>query len=533
LRRWSRLSAATAALVLLALPMSAQIARDSSVDWLVSAGSEGERYLRVLQVAGLTPLTQWTIRPFSLSEQRRLAQLDSSAPWSDRFHARQVTRGWVRATTPQLSGVLNTTRPYGLNDGAVWAGRGVTLSTSAGLAAALGPLEVVFSPTLFASENAAFPLEPNGYAGVRRFANGRYPDKIDLPQRFGSKPYGQIDPGQSSITVRLVKLSVGASTANEAWGPAIEEPFLLGDNAAGFAHLFVGTDGPISLGPVSVGVRMIAGRLQESSFSPAAFEDRRRTLAAVTAVLGIRQVPGLEIGAARLFEETYPDSGKSLGAILRPLWENLLKARMKAGTNGQDSDTGNQLASAFARWTFPESGVEVYGELGREDHNYDLRDLLLEPDHDLLYSLGFQRVWKKAGAKLLVFRGELLNSRLSHLNRVREQTPPYIHAPVLQGYTQRGQVLGAPGGFGGGAAVLAVDWLAPRGRRTVLWRRLQEEPSTGTSKPVLSHAVSVDWLIFRPRIDLQPELTGVYTLNRPTAGSTFNLRFALAGVAHW
>ena len=43
----------------------AQIARDSSVDWLVSAGSEGERYLRVLQVAGLAPLSDWSIRPFS------------------------------------------------------------------------------------------------------------------------------------------------------------------------------------------------------------------------------------------------------------------------------------------------------------------------------------------------------------------------------------------------------------------------------------------------------------------------------------
>jgi hypothetical protein len=81
--------------------------------------------------------------------------------------------------------------------------------------------------------------------------------------------------------------------------------------------------------------------------------------------------------------------------------------------------------------------------------------------------------------------------------------------------------------------MFALDWLTSDGRKSVMWRRLQEEPSIAGAKPVISHALSMEWLLLRARIDLRPELTGVYTVSRTTPGSAVNLRFALSGVAHW
>ena len=81
--------------------------------------------------------------------------------------------------------------------------------------------------------------------------------------------------------------------------------------------------------------------------------------------------------------------------------------------------------------------------------------------------------------------------------------------------------------------MVAADWISPRGRRTVLWRRLAEEPAVGQARPVITHALSVEWLIFRPRVDLRPEITTAYTLNRPTSSAGMNIRMALAGIAHW
>jgi hypothetical protein len=523
------------ALLLLPAVADAQFARDSSVDWLVSAGSEGERYLRTLQVAGLSPATQWSIRPFSNAALARIAPVDSGHPWASRFRARPASRLWIRPVAPEVWGIFNSTFPYGMNDGPVWAGRGLTVVASAGVQGEVGPLEFVIAPQFFRAQNAGFPLAPNGLTGLRAFADARSPYYIDLPQRFGDSPYQRIDPGQSTVSLNALHLTVGASTANEFWGPAIESPFLLGNNAAGFAHLFAGTDGPLSLGPVILGLRVIAGRLEQTDYSPAPYSARRRSLAGITAVLGVRQLPGLEIGVGRMFESIYPDSGVSLGEILRPLVEGILKTqRARELGNGTGDDTANQLASLFARWAFPSAGVELYGEVGREDHSVDLRDLIEEPDHDLMFMVGLQRVWRRPAGALLSVRGELMNSQISHLNIVRPQAPPYVHFIETQGHTQLGQLLGAPGGYGGGASSLALDLLDATGRKTLSWQRIVREPGTSAvAKKDVMHALTADWVVFRPRIDVKPEVALIYGLNRNGSTDKLNFRLAMSGTAHW
>jgi hypothetical protein len=511
----------------------AQIARDTSADWLLSGGSEGERYLRTLQVAGLAAMTQWTIRPLSGTVVRQIVRGDSGQPWGTRFKVRPTSDG-IHAIAPEAQVLVNSGRPYGFNDGAVWVGRGITSMASAGAQGRFGPLEFVVAPQMFWAQNAAFPLAPvegatEGLAAFRDPVTGW----IDLPQRFGDGSYARIDPGQSAIGLVLRGITVGASTANEVWGPAVESPFLLGNNAAGFAHLFAGTDGPLVIGPTQVGARIIAGRLEQSAYSPAAAAANRRYLTGVVLTGSIRWVPGLEIGIGRLFENVWPDSGLGLGDILLPLIKNPFKAHI-ASTAAGGTEPDNQLASVFARWAFPASGVEVYGELGREDNSADARDLLLEPDHDLAFMVGFQRVWRRADSTMTVVRGELLNTSISHLDQVRHQSPAYIHSFVLQGHTQRGQVLGAPAGYAGGSTSVAVDWFTQQGRTTVMWRRAMREPMLTTTSPRdVTHALSVDRMLFRPRLDLAPELTLIYNANPGGQGRALSARLGVMGRAHW
>lgn len=512
----------------------AQIARDSSVDWLVSAGSEGERYLRVLQVAGLAPATQWSVRPFSANALRAIAPGDTGHPWASQLALRRATQfAAVEFIQPELVGILNTTFPYGYNDGPIWAGRGLTVAATAGVRGQLGPLSFVFAPQLFRAQNAGFPLAPNGLAGAKQFGDASSLD-IDLPQRFGNDAYQRIDPGQSSIQLSALHLAVGASSANEFWGPASESPFLLGNNAAGFVHAFAGTDGPVSLGALRVNFRMIAGRLDQSAYSYAAAANRKRYISGVVLSLSVRQLPGLEIGGGRLFENVWPDTGFGLGDVVGPLFQNLLKSKLneKFGNAGDRPD--NQLASIFARWVFPTSGVEVYGEYGREDNAWDTRDLLLEPDHDVTYMLGLARVWRRPGARLLVLRGELLNSQVTNLNRVRPQAPPYVHFPIVQGHTQLGQLLGAPSGYGGGGATVAVDMYMPDRRITFSWRRaMREPPAEPSGIHDVTHALSVDGVFFQRAVDVAPEATLVVNPARNGGSRVFDARLGLAARAHW
>lgn len=516
-----------------ARPVPAQVARDSSTNWLTSAGSEGERYLLAMQLAGQAPPTLWSIRPFSNRQARTMTPRGGGDPWAARFAVRATGPLSLVAIQPEIGGIVNTTFPFGFNDGPIWAGRGVTMQAMAGAQGSVGPLEFSFAPRLFRAQNASFAIVPNRLGEPNVFADPESPTTIDLPQRFGDGAYQRLDPGQSWVQLGALGLAVGASTANEAWGPAVDGPFLLGTNAAGFAHLFAGTDGPLSLGPLTVSVRLIAGRLEQSAYSPVT-GNARRYLTGLVGAMSLRQIPGLEIGAGRLFENVWPDSGVGVWDILSPFVHNPLKQRraQAIGNGGEEPD--NQLASVFARWIFPASGVAVYGEVGREDNSYDLRDLLMEPDHSLTFMVGMQHAWTRREGELLLLRAELLNSSVSHLVRVRNEAPVYIHTPVRQGHTQLGQVLGAPDGYAGGGTTVALDWFTRAGRRTLTWRRMLREPGDSTTTPRdVMHAVSADWLLFRSRIDLMPEATVVYNLNRNQRGDAVNLRGALTGTVHW
>ena len=521
------------ALVLLPAASAAQIARDSSVDWLVSAGSEGERYLRVLQVANLAPANQWVVRPFSAGFLAAIAPLDTGHPWAGHFTRRGVSSSSVAFLQPEVVGVVNSTYPYGYNDGPLWAGRGLTLGAMVGVQGHVGPLNFTLAPQLFGAQNAGFPIEANGRTGPQAFGDA-HSSGIDLPQRFGNGVYARFDPGQSRVELAALHLAVGATTANEYWGPANESPFLLGNNAAGFLHAYAGTDGPVMLGPLTVNLRLIAGRLDQSAYSYADSASRKRFISGLVVSLSVRQLPGLEIGGGRLFENVWPDSGFGFGDVVHPLFQNLLKTNLnkKFGNFGDRPD--NQLASIFARWSFPASGVEAYGEYGREDNAWDTRDLLLEPDHDAVYMLGLARVWKRPGSRLLVLRGELLNSEPNHLNHVREQAPTYVHFPVVQGHTQRGQLLGAASAYGGGGMTVAADLYTPSGRMSFSWRRAMREPPLAEPyRRDVMHALSVDALIFRQWIDIAPEATLVLNESRNLGGAAYDVRFGAMARAHW
>src|SRR5688500_15813121 len=90
--------------------MSAQAPQTTMLDY--TTGSEFEDYLRVLQVAGMTPLYPWSIRGFSPREIQRLAAADTAGPWrlSHRLRLGPVTVGPMTVRT-----TFNSSYPYGNN----------------------------------------------------------------------------------------------------------------------------------------------------------------------------------------------------------------------------------------------------------------------------------------------------------------------------------------------------------------------------------------------------------------------------------
>jgi hypothetical protein len=488
----------------------------------VYAGSELETYLRNLQVAGIVGPYPWSARRFTEAEVDRLLPGDSAHPWAARYDwSPAPPQGLsVALARPEAASRLNSSFPYGYNDGAVWAGRGVTLSVQGGVALRYGPLAASFVPLASLASNLGFRLQANGQMGTLRYADGRYPGAIDRPQRFGDRPYGLLSWGQSTLEVTKWGLAAGVSAANDYWGPATDFPVILGDNAEGFPHVFAGTAAPVDLWIARVHVRAIFGRLTQTAYSPQTGEPAVRAASGAVVVVTPRWPSGLELGATRFTHRgwrgwrTAPDQ---------------LSSSFRFSSRNDSLENG--LASVFFRWLVPRAAVEVYGEYGTDDIRYNLREILVEPDHIAGYTIGLRHVARRPGERFRVIRAEVQNLEPGTLVQSRSQAPFYIHSPLTQGHTYRGQILGSEWGVGGAAAKVAVDWYGPDGRWTVAWSRLLRGEANDSVATTLQnprgldvmHTLGVERLLFRGRYDILAGVTAVYELNRDFRQDAFNL----------
>lgn len=513
----------------------------------VFAGSELESYLRNLQAVGKSESYPWSIRAFSPAEIDRLAAADSAHPWGQRYdlNRRPQSTGfqwdYVR---PRVMFYLNNAFAYGGNDGAVWQGKGLTTSFQAGLSARWGPFSAVLAPVAFRAENQSFPLFRNGESGRLIFADGQFPLAIDRPQRFGTLPYSRVDLGQSTIRFDWFGIAAGISTANQWWGPTDIYPYILGNNAAGFPHFFVGTSQPANLWLARLQTRVVYGELEQSEYSSVrgskyfqSFSEpgRRRFMAGIVASLQPRGAPGLEVGVARFFHAARDSSG-FISHLLGMPFENLFKVQIS--DDDPDDITSlrdNQLASIFIRWAPPGSGFEVYGEYGREDYAGDERDLVLEPDHAGTVDIGFRKTWLSPRV-MKVLRAEVFNYQSPAGARTRGQGRVYLHGVLRQGHTNRGQLLGADVGPGsGGAQILAFDRYSTSGRMTALVSRvvthealtLYRSGAAASNTVDVMNSIGVEAVRFVGPFDVMARIVVTADLDRNFVADRANANFML------
>jgi hypothetical protein len=270
---------------------------------------------------------------------------------------------------------------------------------------------------------------------------------IDLPYRFGPDAFAHIAPGESYVRLDGRMFSAGVSTASQIWGPSRYNPLVLGNNAGGFEHLFVETHRTIPLGVGSFRGRWLAGRLRASPYGPNHVGISRRLGIGAVGVFSPIGLRGFEIGAARFFALYDSASVRDAQSLLLP-FSGLLKYRL-SNVDVPGARQQNQVASVFARIAPVGSPLQVYGEFFRDDHSWDARDFVLEPDHNSGYSLGFLFT-RRSNRRVRSLTVELVNSRISHIDRIRKQGPLYSHSFVVEGHTQFGKTLGSPLVPGGG-----------------------------------------------------------------------------------
>ena len=488
--------------------------------------SEITGYVRLLELQGKatgTPLVYWSS---STTPRQYGLTVDSAHLWSGRYtlapRTEQPQQAALRWLDPQATFVYNTAYPRSANDGALWQGRGLSSIVSGGAEFRWGHLTARLFPSLVYSQNASFPLATGPGTTNSKYA---YPWEggIDFPQRFGTGPVTSIDPGQSEIRLDYGAFTVALSTENLWWGPAYRNPIIMSNAAPGFPHFDIGTGRPIHTRAGDIEFRLITGELTRSNYFGPDTTSGRRIFNGLT--LGYRPsfMPGLTLGLTRVLYHEWPKSGLGIGDFDDTVGELFNSGHLNA-SGLTVNDNRDQLASVTARWVLPESGAEVYVEFARGDFAGSLRDLLLEPDHSRAYTIGFQKTLPaSSGAYVLRVENTTLGQTQTLLLRGYEGGI-YTHFIVTEGYTNAGQLLGAPIGPGSNNQYLGLDRYTAHGRYGVFlertrydddyaWRALQTVPYGYLSQQT-DFTLGLNMVRFSERFDWGGSLEITDELNR-------------------
>jgi hypothetical protein len=404
--------------------------------------------------------------------------------WSRKHKAPQVEMGGsFRAGLyqPSVRITTNSRVPYGDNNEAAWYGRGYTGEFNGGFWITSDYVTFTFRPHMVTHDNMEFEeprFIPEDEHGNQLFAAEGIGDIIDRPFRFGDESFNTLSLGYTSLRVHYKMIEAGVSNEPLWWGGNVKYPLMMSNNAPGMKHFFLGTRKPLHIPYVGNLEFKWLGAFPEDSeyFEYRADQERHdRFMNGINISYSPVFAPNLHIGLSRVVH-TYIDPVKGLtredlGMIFDPfMLSNFVETRGPLA----NIKPRNHLNSIYARWIWPESRFELFGEFYREDFAYDSRDLLMEPRHNSGYAFGAQKLFDAPLADFYKLHVEFTNMTPSYLREVRLQNYYYTHPEIRQGHTNRGQVLGAAIGPGSNSQFLAIDGYFQDGRAGVFVRRLAD-----------------------------------------------------------
>ena len=182
-------------------------------------------------------------------------------------------------------------------------------------------------------------------------------------------------------------------------------------------------------------------------------------------------IPGLSIGANRIYMTSWKTSNfKFLGKLF-----------LINNDNGTDSGNDeDQKVSLYADWIFQKIGFEIYGEYGFDDFSQNKKT---EPFHTGIYTVGVKqyiplpinKLFPKLKKDLDLHSQLIIEINNFEMSQDYQLQFPYLgyysHGAVSQGYTNRGQILGAGSGYFGNSQFIEYKVYYPKGSTSFHFHR--------------------------------------------------------------
>lgn len=426
-----------------------------------------ENYIRRQQLLGEFDSTfSFNFRPIVLTKNGLQTNPDVLNP---EIYFKSLNKSnSLKLLPPELNLAYDHNYPDSRNDGAMIRSRGIQNLMRIGIYGEFGPLSIQLKPEFVWAQNKdyqGFPEWPRHWQSTWQIRYIWF-NRSDIPERYGESSYTKLLPGQSSIRLNKWGLSLGLSTENIWFGPAMRNSLMMSNNAEGFPHITFNTQKPIQSKIGSFEWQFLTGRLEGSGYPPPSHDEiirgrilfvpkpnDWRFLQAFSISYSPKWVKGLSLGFTRWVQQ-YGENAKETSSYL-PIFQNLFRKNDKEefGFNL----TQDQAAGVFGRWIWFDSNAELYFEFAKNDASINFRDLLVDTDHSRALTVGVHKLFRtEKPHQFWQFNFEWTQTSQTESRLLRNSLSWYIHGRVLHGYTNNGDVLGSALGPGGNAQYLEV-----------------------------------------------------------------------------
>lgn len=378
---------------------------------------------------------------------------------------------------PEWFNSYNTKAPYGQNDGALWQGKGYNTSFAAGVRLEGFGFEGTFKPQISFSQNKAFDYISPNYSGSNFTGKaeeyGYYGVKsVDAPQRFGKNPFWTYDWGDTEIRYTWYTFTMGFGTQVIWLGPAQINPIIHSNNAPSYPKFDFGLRKTQMYLPYfnlyigDIETRLWWGKLTESDYFDNDDSNNENLMTGLSinyAFPGLLQ--GFSMGVNRTMLSHWNDRNTyTMLGIFVPGISNL--------TSGGKDDSDQRFSVTFD-YLIEKVGFEIYYEWARNDFSPNMDFIIRYPFHTQGWTFGIKKAFDLSYELKLAILLEISNLECSadYDRLINWFSTFYAHHKITQGYTNRGQWLGAGMGTGGNSQYLGVNLLHKKGKLSVFAQR--------------------------------------------------------------
>lgn len=372
----------------------------------------------------------------------------------------------------------NSHLPVSSNDGNLNPAKGLQERTSIGVQLQWRALDINIQPEYLRGENLPQELFKGNTADNNWWVRYYYyvQNNIDDYRKLGNDPVNEFNFGQSRIGLKYDQFAVGFSNENLWWGPGKKNSLVFTNNAAGFGHFYLQTNKPIKTKIGQFEAKAILGVLAGTPFThpddsivrtiwdgaitPKIKNDRN--IQAITVNWQPKWMPNFYLGYAFTSQQYKVDS-----ALID---YNLDQKNNKMG-----------FGSIMFRYVLPKDHAEFYGEIGQPNQAPWPRNFFTD-SAKTGFVFGARKLFmNKKKTSFFDLTVEVAQLKLMDPRQVFVEGVPfgppkynswYTSPYIRQGYTHKGQNLGASIGPGSNSQSIALSWNRGFNKIGVFFERL-------------------------------------------------------------